>query len=186
MRTPKGTSYLSSAADFEQYRKRLRFAPCPHCGSVGFLICHGYLRGYGESGHEKVIRGRRFFCSNRGRRAGCGRTFSVLFSGFLRRHTVPAATLWKFFRGVRRGLSRKASWERLGSPFTVETGYRLWKSLRKRQVWIRSRLSRDRPPPATDSAEPIFQLLDHLAAIFPHSPCPIAAFQLRFQRPFLR
>jgi len=186
MRTPKGIFYLSSAADFEQYKKHLKFEPCPHCRAVGFLICHGYLRGYGQSGHEKIVRGRRFFCSNRGRRRGCGRTYSVLFSGFLRRHVVPAATLWKFLRGVRRGLSRKASWEKVGLPFTVQTGYRLWKSLRRRQVWIRSRLSSSSPPPATDSTEPLFQLLDHLRYAFPSARCPIAAFQLHFQCPFMR
>jgi MSHA biogenesis protein MshM len=38
------------------------------------------LRGYAERASELVFRGRRVFCSNRGQRLGCGRTFSVLLS----------------------------------------------------------------------------------------------------------
>ncbi|MFC1461358.1 hypothetical protein ACFLQR_02425 [Verrucomicrobiota bacterium] len=186
MRYPKGKTYLSSEAEFEQYRKQLKFLACPHCGETGFLICHGFLRGYGQSGHEKIIRGRRFFCSSRHRRKGCGRTFSILFSGFLRHHMVSANILWKFLQGVRRGLSRHAAWEQVGSPFSIETGYRLWKELKRQQSSIRSRLSRYTLPPAVDSDEPVFYMLEHLRSLFPEAPCPIIAFHVQFQCSFLR
>lgn len=183
--TPKGIYYLNSTADFAQYRNQLKFIPCPHCRAVGFLICHGYLRGYGQTGSDKIIRGQRFFCSNRDRRAGCGRTYSVLFAGFLYRHTIPASALWKFIQGVRRGLNRKHAWEKLGLPFTIQTAYRLWNTFLKHQSSIRSHLISKRPPPNTNAPIPIFQLIEHLASAFPHASCPIAAFQAHFQRSFL-
>ena len=178
--------YFNSAAEFDQYQKQLKFVPCPHCGKSGCLICHGYLRGYGQSGNEQVIRGHRFFCSNRYRKSGCGKTFSILSSNFLRRHIVPASTLWKFLQKVRNGLSRHAAWYQVGSPFSIKTGYGLWRKIKRRQTWIRTLLSRVKSPPLTDASEPVFQMIEHLYCVFPDVSCPITAFHMRFQRSFLQ
>ena len=66
--------------------ERLKVTPCPHCRAIGALIRHGYLRGYDEGNlRHKAVRARRIFCSNRGRRPGCGRTFSVWIATKVRR-----------------------------------------------------------------------------------------------------
>lgn len=185
MRTPKGKKYINSAADLDQWRNQLKCVPCPHCGATGFLICHGCLRGYGQTKDCSTIRGRRFFCSNRDRRRGCGKTFSILFADLLRNFSVPAATLWNFIKRVANGLSRKAAWEGLDSIFSLETAYRLWRRIRHSQIPIRARLSQEKPPPATDSSEPLFEMTAHLQTIFPSASCPITAFQEEFQQGFL-
>ena len=184
MRTPKDAGYVSSAEDFEQYRKRLKCLPCPHCRAVGYLIRHGYLRGYGAAGHVKIRRGWRICCSNRRRRKGCGRTYSILLAQFVPRQLVTADTLFRFFQAVRKGLTRKAAWERMRVPWTLQTGYRLWQRLCRSQSRLRSRLCRRTPPPAGHSPNPLFQLIDHLNLAFPTAACPIAAFHLHFQQPF--
>jgi hypothetical protein len=183
--TPKGTSYVNGEAGLDQYRSGMKLVPCPHCGAVGYLICHGYATGYGQKGPERVVRGGRFFCSNRYRRKGCGRTFSVLLAGYMRCRMVPASTLWKFLGGVQRGQSRHAAWYRVGSPFSMQTGYRLWKAVKQQQSWIRTWLSRLRPPPKVDASEPVFHVIEHLRCAFEDAACPIAAFHLYFQRSFL-
>lgn len=53
--------YLNNKNEFYQFRNKIKFIMCPHCGKSGFLICHGSLRGYSESGQEFIIRGQRFF-----------------------------------------------------------------------------------------------------------------------------
>jgi len=185
MRTPKGKRYVSSVEDFEQYRERLKFLPCPHCHAVGYLIGHGHLRGYGSEGHEKIRRGWRIFCSNRRRRKGCGRTYSILLAQFMPRHLVAADTLFRFLASVREGLTRKAAWERLHVPWTLQTGYRLWQRLCGRQSPLRSLLCRQTPAPVCHSPNPLFQLIEHLTLAFSNHPCPIVAFHLHFQQPFL-
>jgi hypothetical protein len=185
MRSPKGQRYVSRAEDFEQYRKRLKFLPCPHCRAVGHLVRHGYLRGYGAKGHEKIRRGWRIFCSNRRRRRGCGRTHSILLAEFAPRFLVTADPLFRFIHAVRQGLTRKAAWERLLVPWALQTGYRLWQRLCRRQSPLRSLLCRQIPPPACRSQNPVFQLIDHLSLAFPKTTGPIAAFHLHFQHPFL-
>lgn len=185
MRTPRGRRYIRSAAALKQWRSELKLERCPHCGATGFLICHGYLRGYGETNDCDTIRGRRFFCSNRDRRKGCGSTFSLLFANLPRNFSVSAATLWNFLKGIAKGLSRKAAWEGLHSPFSLETAYRLWRRIRHSQIPIRARLSRQTPPPRTKASEPLFEMTAHLQTVFPTASCPLSAFQEHFQQGFL-
>ncbi len=184
MRTPKGRKYISSAAEADKFKSQLKQIPCPCCGRLGYLIGHGYLRGYGESNDRQTIRGRRFFCSNRDRRRGCGRTFSLLFAHLLRNFSVSATTLWNFLKQVGAGRSRKAAWEGLRGGFSLETAYRLWRKIRHRQMPIRARLSREGPPPDTDSAEPLLEMVAHLQTVFSKAACPITAFQEEFQQGF--
>jgi hypothetical protein len=185
MRTPKGEKYCSTEAELHQYRLGLKMESCPHCGQTGFLICHGFLRGYAEVGQERVIRGRRFFCSNRHRRRGCGHTFSVLLADVLWGFMVRARTLWRYLQGVSGGLSRKAAWERAQAVFSLRSGYRLWRRLYEAQTHIRSRLIRQCPVPASSAVEPVDQLLAHLQRVFPLAACPLSAYQGHFQAPLL-
>ena len=60
----------------------------------------GFLRGYAERGSEQVLRGRRFFCSNRALRWGCGRTFSVALMNVLTGFVVRTLTLFRFAQAV--------------------------------------------------------------------------------------
>ncbi len=185
MRYPKGKRYFSNESELDQYRRGMKFVHCPHCGRVGFLIGHGFLVGYAEAGQEMVVRGRRFFCSNRYRRKGCGRTFSVVIADVLVGFMVRACTLFSFLQRVADGLSRKAAWERAAASFSLESGYRLWRRLSEAQTHIKAVLCRQRPPPYSPANEPLVQVLDHLLCVFPLSDCPFADFQSRFQTPLL-
>jgi hypothetical protein len=89
-----------------------KLAQCPHCRQTGALIGHGLLRGYAERSSERVVRGRRIFCSNRGLRPGCGRTFSVLLTMVLSGFLVRTLTLFCFVTAVLGGLTRRAAWLR--------------------------------------------------------------------------
>ena len=122
MRYPKGRKYCNTEADLHQYMLSLKLVPCPHCGKVGFLIGHGFLGGYSETGQEHVVRGWRFFCSNRHRRRGCGRTFSVLLSDVLKGFMVRAHTLWNYLKKVTGGMSRRAAWEQTRESFSPQSG----------------------------------------------------------------
>ncbi len=187
MRPSKENNYRSDLAELDQYRMSIKQEACPHCQATGYLIGHGFLKGYRDKNDQKEIRGRRFFCSNRNRRNGCGHTFSVLLADLLKYFMAPAAMLWVFLKGVRAGLTRKAAWERLTSSFSLETAYRLWNRFRQAQSYIRTHLLHHHgdPPSASNTTEPLFELIDHLIAAFPRSSCPIAAFQERLQRPLL-
>ena len=85
----------------------LKLTCCPHCRRTAALIGHGLLRGYSEQDSKEVVRGRRVFCSNRGRRPGCGRTFSVLLSTVLYGFVVRTFTLFRFANSVLKGLTRR-------------------------------------------------------------------------------
>ena len=186
MRTPKGKSYCSDIAQMNQYLKQIKFIPCPHCGLTGYLIGHGYLRGYSESGQAQVVRGRRFFCSNRYRKNGCGHTFSVMLASVVRRFSVRATTLWQLLQVVADGFNINAGWQRVRTGFSVQTGYRLWRRFERSQTHIRTLLCRIEPPPDSDSQQPLIQLIQHFKAAFAIDSCPLEGFQIRFQQSFLQ
>lgn len=127
----------------------LKLTCCLHCRRTGALIGHGLLRGYAEQDSEVVVRGRRVFCSNRGRRPGCGRTFSVLLSTVLYGFVVRTLTLFRFGNAVLNGLTRRAAWlTRLHAVLSRSSAYRLWQRLHEAQSTLRTRLPVEAPAPA--------------------------------------
>lgn len=161
-----------------------KLVACPHCRRVGSLIGHGLLRGYAERSSERVVRGRRFFCSNRTRRPGCGRTFSVKLAAVLTGFVLGTLALWHFVRAVLGGLTRRAAWLREGgSAATQSSGYRSWRRMCAAVSALRVRLSREAPAPASTARDPLMQLAEHLAVVVGAGESdPLAAYQRRMQR----
>jgi hypothetical protein len=99
---------------------------------------------------------------------------------------VGAKRLWGLLRGVFKGLSRKAAWEKVSSPFCPDTGYRLWNAFCAGQTFIRSAILRAGAAPKMNSPDPDLQVIEHLQFVFSGAACPVADFQVRFQTPFLK
>jgi hypothetical protein len=160
---------------------------CPHCGKVGTLNAHGWLWGYAESGSERLRRARRFFCSGRFRRSGCGRTFAVYLAHFLGSFIVLTQTLWRFAAYLVTELTIKAAWRKASQDqLSLSTGYRLAARLQGGTPALRSRLLGACPPPESQSRHPLAQLLAHFERAFAaQDAAPLAdgfaAFQLRYQ-----
>jgi hypothetical protein len=155
---------------------------CPHCGRMGTLIGHGYLRGYAEQGQDVIVRGRRVFCSDRHRRPGCGRTFSLLIATLLAGFLVTTLTLFRFVEQVLAGLTRRTAWHAAAQgALSSSSGYRLWRRLDREQSHLRARLCREATPLSCAHREPVAELVAHLQAVLAGATCPFAAFQGRFQ-----
>lgn len=133
----------------------------------------------------RSLRGQRVFCSNRGQRGGCGRTFSLFLAEVLPRHTFTAPLLWQLLIRLLAGGSLKAAAEALCLPFALETVYRLRGNLRQKLDLIRARLCRRQAPPGSAQTDPLLQTVEHLQAVFPGRECAPTAFQFHFQHPFL-
>jgi len=146
------------------------------------------LRGYAECGSGQVDRGRRFFCSNRALRWGCGRTFSVAMMSVLLGFVVRTLTLFRFAQAVLGGLTRRAAWLREASgAFSLSSGYRLWRRLQGAQSALRSQLSREAPAPLCAAREPLAQLLAHFAVVLGDGePDLFASFQAHAQSAFFK
>jgi len=177
-------SYVADENHFDRCRRNLKQTHCPHCHQVGFLICHGFLRGYGQHPTQKFQRGWRIFCSNRARREGCGRTHGILLAHVLRRRMVSASVVWSFFERVLAGFNLHAAWLPVNCAFCAECAYRLWNAWKKSQTWIRSWLCRVVTPAVSSAGDFLRQSLDHLRRAFESAQNPISAFQLHFQKPF--
>lgn len=162
----------------------IKLAACPRCQRTGALIGHGFLRGYAEQGSQILVRGRRFFCSNRGRRSGCGRTFSVKLQTVLCGFVVRTLTLWCFVQAVLAGLTRRAAWLRKAcGAVSLSTAYRLWRRLDAVQTALRARLSREAAAPDSTARAPWAQLIAHLSVVVGGGHGDLfAAYQIRIGR----
>jgi hypothetical protein len=179
-------SFYRNDAEWNAIVERLKQMPCPHCKTVGTLICHGSLYGFDDrSPRHKTVRAHRIFCSNRNARRGCGRTFSVWHAHKIRRLSLTAATLWTFLQHAVTGTlaaAIRATKCHLGD----RTMQRIWKRFNRNQSPIRTALLRRcRPPDIPDSHRPAAHVLAHLQAAFPHADCPIAVFQITIRTFFI-
>jgi hypothetical protein len=159
---------------------------CPFCERPDSLNRHSLLYGNDPKNTQgQLIRGQRVICSPRGRRGGCGRTFSIFLDSVLPRHSVSTPVLWALLSLLLTGLSLKAAFESMGSLFCLETFYRLRQRLRHRLDVIRPLLCRAQKPPPCAQADPLLQTAAHGREVFAGVLCPFQEFQLRFQQPLM-
>lgn len=173
--------FTSHDHEWTAFAERLKLIACPHCRRVGMLVRHGYLRGYDDtSPRRKTVRARRVFCSNRHRRTGCGRTFSVWMASKIRRLSLTTQCLLAFLQRAATGPLAAAIRDTacLRSDRTLR---RIWNQFDRGQSRLRTALHGRAPPPRSLSPSArrpdAAQTLAHLHAAFPQADCPIAAFQ---------
>jgi hypothetical protein len=174
---PDRETLLSHSLSLKQRR-------CPRCQCARSLNRHSFLYGNDPAiADARMLRGQRVFCCNRGRRGGCGKTFSIFLADVLPRHSVTAAILWGLLCLLLAGRSLKAAVDSLHTPFALETFYHLVDRLRGRLDVLRPLLfTRGQPPPCSN-ADPLSQTAAHLQAVLQDSACPLRDFQCAFQRP---
>ena len=159
---------------------------CPHCRQRGFLILHGYLYGYSEMGMSRIKRGHRIFCSDRNNKNGCGRTFSMLISGFIKNFVISAKTLWRFLDKIKDGMSPAGAFRASDSDMGTTAVYRVINRFKTSLSRIRTYLTRIKDPPKINhSKDPAILTIFHLKSVFEKSSCPVTQFQHHFQTSFL-
>jgi hypothetical protein len=133
----------------------------------------------------QIVRGQRVFCSDRGQRSGCGKTFPLFLAAILPRHTFNATLLWALLLKLLRGATIKAAAEILTLPFSLEAVYGLVRRCRHRLDAVRSFLYREHPAPVSGQPDPFLQTLEHLQQTFAQDSCALAAYQRHFQSAWL-
>jgi hypothetical protein len=176
--------FYDSEEGFTEIHRALKITQCPFCKLFGFLILHGYLRGYDETGSDpESRRGHRIFCSNRKNRIGCGKTFSIILKSLLKHFFIRAATIWKFFSHIAKGLPKNKASQETGSIPYSSSGYRLFRRFKANQTYLKTKLFSVCEPPSSLKDDPTIQTILHLEKAFP-SGDPISDFQLYFQSSF--
>ena len=161
----------------------LKAQRCPHCHCAESLNRHSFLRGNDpELAQGQRLRGQRVFCSDRGQRGGCGRTFSVFLADVLPRFTLTAVLLWQWLALLLGGQSVQAAARGSRAPFADSTLYHTLGRLRWRLDLFRTGLCQIAPAPLSSHSDPLLQTLEHFAVAFPRADCPFREFQTRFQK----
>ena len=159
---------------------------CPHCGCAESLNRHNKLYGNDpERAGAQAQRGQRVFCSNRGQRGGCGKTFSVFLAQVLPRHTVQAGQLWHLLQELLQGTSIQAAVQALRLPFVLGTVYGLLRRLRQRLDGVRCALRQRQKEPQSSQSDPLLHTAEHLQSVFREALCPVSQFQTVFEQPLM-
>jgi hypothetical protein len=128
-------------------------------------------------------RGHRYFCSNKNKRRGCGRTFSILWADCVRGFWVRGKTLAKVLEMLVRGASQSSAASKIS--FARSTVCRWWARFKKAQVRLRVVLCRICDPPSVSpGSSPFFELWEHLKKVCMGGVCLVSDFQHRFQESF--
>ena len=174
--------YYKSEEEFVKIHHSLKQRKCPHCYIIGNLILHGYLKGYApDHCTEQCKRGHRIYCSNRGNRKGCGRTFSILLAIFMKRFMFCTNRIFNFLKDILEGVCTTRC---VPEFMSVPSGYRIRKLFEINQHHIREKLLQKERPPFCCSDNPLLKTINHLVLCFPDKDNPIQAFQQYFQMPF--
>ena len=174
--------YYKSENEFKKIHHKLKLYKCPYCNLIGFLILHGYQKGYDKTGRAPdSMRGHRIFCSNRKKRNGCGRTICILLSSILKHFTIDAGTLWDFINFILKGHNKAEGFRNILYMFSISTAYRLWSIFCFNQSFIRTLLHKISKPPDGKNFNPLLQTIEHLKIIGGELMSPISSFQHRFQ-----
>jgi hypothetical protein len=180
--------FFRSDQEWIAIAERLKQTPCPHCHVVGTLIRHGCLSGCDDSSPPRQTRrAQRVFCSNRHRRRGCGRTFSVWLAHKIRRLSLSTRRLWCFLQHAVTG-SIAAAVRIVDCHLSHRTFQRIWQRFLLSQSHIRTALlQRCSPPdlPAPSWCSAAAHVLAHLQAAFANVDCPITSFQHTMRRFFV-
>lgn len=177
--------FYKTKKEFEEFHAKLKLCPCPHCSKTGFLNLHGYLKGFPENGKEKIKKGRRIYCSNKNKKGGCGRTFSILDASYIKNFRISAKTIWHLLEKVKDGSSKAEALRTSGSTMGETTVYRIFRKFKYNQPRIRTLLAGVREPPRLKGVkDPVIQTIIHLKSAFRKFVCPVARFQYHFQTSF--
>lgn len=175
--------FVESFLELDSLAESAKSFACKHCGKVGTLIGHGFLRGYEERSSALCIRAKRFFCSNRGRRGGCGRTVSAFLSFFVPYFTIMTLSLWRFFHSLCDNLSVSIAAFNSHFPLGPRSAYRITIALKRASLNWRSWLERQGTCLLSSETSPLaqlrLQLLDKLGLQ------PFSTWQSRVQSSLL-
>ena len=178
--------YVSDEEEFQEKLWFIKASLCPYCQTSGNLVLHGFLTGYGIDDEPEDKRGRRIFCSNRGKHFGCGRTFSILFSDCLKNFSIRATELWSALKNIATG---KPIYQaiKLTSRFSQSYPYHLWRTFKLNLSHIRSFLGKKRgPPDCLPASCPYISTIFELEERYQGTKCPVSTFQESNNAPFFR
>lgn len=171
---------FATEAELTNLLPTLRNQGCERCGRRGTFVGHGWAYGYRSDGAPGRVRGRRFLCTSRGRREGCGRTRTVLLPTCVPRFMARTTLLWSLLQALTKGQSVRAFWASSAATevsLTLRTLHRLAVRLRRSLSLLNPRLTRLVEPPASRCRDPIGGLLAHLEAAFASIEDPLASLQ---------
>lgn len=162
--------------EFSLIHFNLKFYLCPFCKKRGFLILHGFVRGYTITGY-RVIKGHRIYCSNRNNRKGCGHTWSIYLRQYIPGFSIDVETLSTILSSSNNLFK---GWKENETGLSISSFYRIIDKFNRHILNIRTYLTNRYKPPLIDEY-PITTTIKHLQSLNKNLDKALSLFQFTFQ-----
>lgn len=167
--------------EFKTIYQRLKLYNCPFCRKKGFLILHGYVRGYSVIDGNKIIKGHRIYCSNRNKRRGCGHTWSIYINRYIPKFQIDTKTLSIVLNCHN---NRFKGWKENHTGISISSFYRIIDKFNRKLLTIRTYLSNRYKPPIS-SLTPLRLTLKHISNLNKNLQSALNTYQQTFQVPII-
>jgi len=171
-----------STKEFELIHKSLKLYKCPYCKISGYLILHGYIKGYETASGNKVIKGRRIFCSNRNNKKGCGHTYSIYKKQYIPGFEIDIKTLSII---ILNSSNLFKGWKENHTGISISSFYRIRNRFNRNIITIRTYLSNRYKPPLL-KLNPLDLTLKQLNNLNKSIQNALAIYQQTFQVPIIQ
>jgi len=180
-------TFYQNITSLHQASLQLENEACRHCGQVSHLLSHGFVYKKQCRGDPLQV-GKRIYCSNRGAKSGCGRTWRLYLCEQTPRLHYQCIHFALFVLCLLAGFSIEAAYQRASNTQQSRNGYRWINKLHGQLAVFRRHLNFREETTAlfAHRSDRLVVLLGTCQALFSKfSPLPWHSYQLQLQKPFL-
>lgn len=173
--------FFSSLDSLDKALKNIFQTKCPHCKRVGFLILHSKIYRL-DSNRQIMEHGQRCFCSNRGKKRGCGQTIDFNLTTMLPRLPLETKKVSKFILHYIESKSASKSWfNSFENSIDITRPYKFFKLVKKRIYKLIPHLVNITSPPIKKGLTNCLYIFQYIKKAFPDSNNCIEALLLSLQ-----
>jgi hypothetical protein len=131
-------TYYPSLEALHRQTLQLESESCRHCRQTQQLVSHGFIRKKRTAAEPEAV-GKRVFCSNRGRRTGCGRTMQLYLDATVRTLHHAASSVAAFVLSLLTGFSVERAYRNATGAASARHAWRWLQRLDAQLAVYRSR-----------------------------------------------
>lgn len=182
--------YFTSLQAIDHQTRQLEHELCRHCRAAHQLVSHGFVYK-NRTGAKPEAVGKRVFCSNRGRFAGCGRTSQLYLDAVIRHLHYAGDRLVAFVLALIHGRTVQQAYSGVTGTADPRNAYRWLNRLHGQLSTFRSLAHQVPLPcgavaPGTKPAARLDLLGSTFLALSTDFGVPLCNnFQHKIQRPFI-
>ncbi len=175
--------FFKNTDELKKFLSQIKGETCPHCSNKNYLIVHSIVYRNTKTG-DRIMTGQRIYCSGRGNKLGCGKTFQLYFSMFTPAIHYSTIEFDIFLLGLINDQSIQESYHIATKTQDSRNAYRWLNRIKQKIFDLRHFINQSCTSKShTKYRNPLIETINHLKDIL---RIAIAnSFQLKVQKSFI-